>query len=171
MMNKIQGIPKIIFVDFDNTLSANKWSAVVEETSFSQDDYVNWDCICKTNQNTYDKCEPVPCVQRAIHFFHERGSRIILLGWEDKHFAKKRKEQWVDFYFHGVFEDKIFTSTAEQKVKVMEVYSLTEGIDRSKIAIMEDRSATCYQADEDGFLAWTLSFMALVFDGNKTPCI
>ena len=44
-----------------------------------QDDYMNWDCICKTNQNTYDKCEPVPCVQRAIHFFHERGSRIILV--------------------------------------------------------------------------------------------
>ena len=51
-MNRESNPRKIIFVDFDNTLSANKWSDVVEETSFSQDDYVNWDCICKTNQNT-----------------------------------------------------------------------------------------------------------------------
>ena len=36
-----------------------------------------------------------------------------------------------------MFEEKIFTGSAEQKVKVMEMYSLTEGIDRKKIAIME----------------------------------
>ena len=170
MINKIQGIPKIIFVDFDNTLSANKWSDVVEETSFSQDDYVNWDCICKANPSVYDECEPVPCVSRAIHFFHEKGSRIILLSWEEKHFARKRKEKWVNFYFPGVFEDKIFTDTAEQKIKVMEVYSLTEKIGMSEIAIMEDRFATCDQAHREGFLAWTLSYIALIFDGGVDIC-
>lgn len=171
MINKIQGIPKIIFVDFDNTLAADKWSEKIEKMSFSEDNYINWDCICKTNTDAYDECEPVPCVQRAIYFFHEKGSRIILLGWEDKHFARKRKEKWVDFYFPGVFEDKIFTGTAEQKIKVMEVYSLTEKMDRKEIAIIEDRPATCDQAHRGGFLAWTLSFIALNFDGNKTPCI
>lgn len=164
MINKIQTVPKIIFVDFDNTLSADTWSEEVDKSFFSQDSYVNWNSVCKTNPRTYENCQPVPCVARAIHYFHEKGSRIILLGWEDKHFARKLKEKWVDYYFSGMFQEKIFTGSAEQKIKVMEMYSFTEGIDRKEIAIIEDRPATCDHADREGFMAWTLAFIALKFD-------
>lgn len=34
MINKIQAVPKIIFVDFDNTLSADTWSEEVDKSFF-----------------------------------------------------------------------------------------------------------------------------------------
>lgn len=171
MINKMKGIPKIIFVDFDNTLSANKFSEEVEQSAFSQDNYVNWDCICKTNPKTYDLCQPVPCVRNALNFFHKKGSRIILLGWENKHFTRKLKEKWVDHYFDGMFEEKIFTGTAEQKMKVMKVYERTEKIDKQEMVLIEDRPETCDQVNKAGFGVWTLSFVALTFDGGAIPTI
>jgi len=168
MNNKILGIPKIIFVDFDNTLSANVWADNLTSHFFSSDNHTNWEAICKTNPDVYSLCQPVPCVARAIQFFHQRGSRIILLSWENKHFVSKLKERWVEHYFPSIFEDKIFTASAEQKLKVMDVYSLTESINRKEIALIEDRPSTCDQADKEGFVSWTLAFIALTFDSKAT---
>ncbi len=166
MNNKILGIPKIIFVDFDNTLSANVWADNLTSHSFSSDNHTNWESMRKMNPDFYALCKPVPCVARAIQFFHQRGSRIFLLSHETGHFARKLKEQWVEHYFPGIFEDKIFTASADQKLKVMDVYSLTESIDRKEIALIEDRASTCDQADKEGFISWTLAFIALTFDSE-----
>lgn len=87
MLNKIHNIPKIIFVDFDFILSAGVWEDSLTENPFSSDRYINWDSICKTNPDAYALCKLVPCVARAIKFFHEQGSRIILLGCTAKHFT------------------------------------------------------------------------------------
>ena len=70
MINKIQTVPKIIFVDFDNTLSADIWSEEVDKSFFSQDNYVNWNSICKTNPRTYENCQPVPCIASIISLFN-----------------------------------------------------------------------------------------------------
>lgn len=168
MYNKILGVPKIIFVDFDNTLSADVWQDGLFDHSFSCDDHTNWDALCKTNSDVYSLCKPVPCVARAVKFFRQKGSRIILLGWETKHFTKKLKEQWVEHWFLGVFEDKIFTGSVEEKIKTMEVYSLTESISRQEIALFEDRPATCDLADKAGFVSLALAFIALVFDSEAS---
>lgn len=166
MNNKILGIPKIIFIDFDNTLSANVWADNLTSFSPNLDNHTNWESMRKMNPDSYALCKPVPCVARAIQFFYQRGSRIFLLSHEPGHFARKQKERWVEHYFPGIFEDKIFTASAEQKLKVMNVYSLTESIDRKEITLIEDRASTCDQADKEGFVSWTLAFIALTFDSE-----
>lgn len=139
---------KLVFFDFDGTLSEYRFGGQVGPIEFTQEVMYN-----QLFNKIYDNIRPLKTMQEYVENLDT--NKVYILGAIAINTEINEKYEWLSKYYPSIKkENMIFVNSSSAKLQILEAYREKMNLKEEDIVLVDDYIPTIQKAEELGFIAY-----------------
>lgn len=150
---------KLVFFDFDNTISENHFDEIASiqgAYDCRSEQAARYLSHLQFPEKVFKDCKPVPVMERAMRKYREEGAKIALLSWCVNPILMELKKKFCEEHYAGLFDFYAFSQSKTDKIEWIYAYCLYYNICFDECLFIDDDFETIDNARKLGIPAMTV---------------